>query len=324
MTFNSLVGQSELCHLEGHTLRERLYSTRARLVMLQRSESIESLISRMRSSGGNVDIGMARSILERKDEALPYLIEIVRNESYWKSNEVDGWAPLNAAHLLSVIGGREALDALMYATYNFTEEMDDWLTEDLPSVLAYFGPSAVDTLASALSDSKLEPFARNTVGRALRSIARKHENLRERTIGYFVNAISNEKDMLARTLMVDVLIEFKERDTLPLVRGLFSRNLLDRSTLQPQEVEDVYAGKYDHILHSDDADPMDLFRKDKPKWYSTSQGNAAMSEMKADAHLDEELGENVRGRKIGRNESCPCGSGKKYKKCCLIKERIRC
>ncbi|OZV12284.1 hypothetical protein CIW83_09295 [Tissierella sp. P1] len=21
-------------------------------------------------------------------------------------------------------------------------------------------------------------------------------------------------------------------------------------------------------------------------------------------------------RKIGRNESCPCGSGKKYKKCC--------
>ena len=23
--------------------------------------------------------------------------------------------------------------------------------------------------------------------------------------------------------------------------------------------------------------------------------------------------------KIGRNESCPCGSGKKYKKCCLNK-----
>ncbi len=24
-------------------------------------------------------------------------------------------------------------------------------------------------------------------------------------------------------------------------------------------------------------------------------------------------------RKIGRNEKCPCGSGKKYKKCCLNK-----
>jgi preprotein translocase subunit SecA len=28
----------------------------------------------------------------------------------------------------------------------------------------------------------------------------------------------------------------------------------------------------------------------------------------------------VKGKKIGRNEPCPCGSGKKYKKCCMNKE----
>ena len=28
------------------------------------------------------------------------------------------------------------------------------------------------------------------------------------------------------------------------------------------------------------------------------------------------------GPKIGRNDPCPCGSGKKYKKCCLLKEKI--
>ncbi|MBI9086513.1 MAG: SEC-C domain-containing protein [Desulfobacterales bacterium] len=28
----------------------------------------------------------------------------------------------------------------------------------------------------------------------------------------------------------------------------------------------------------------------------------------------------VRSRKIGRNDPCPCGSGKKYKKCCLGKK----
>ena len=26
-------------------------------------------------------------------------------------------------------------------------------------------------------------------------------------------------------------------------------------------------------------------------------------------------------KKIGRNAECPCGSGKKYKKCCLNKEK---
>jgi len=27
--------------------------------------------------------------------------------------------------------------------------------------------------------------------------------------------------------------------------------------------------------------------------------------------------------KIGRNSPCPCGSGKKYKKCCLDKEKTK-
>ena len=26
--------------------------------------------------------------------------------------------------------------------------------------------------------------------------------------------------------------------------------------------------------------------------------------------------------KIGRNDPCPCGSGKKYKRCCLVKPRL--
>jgi hypothetical protein len=25
--------------------------------------------------------------------------------------------------------------------------------------------------------------------------------------------------------------------------------------------------------------------------------------------------------KVGRNEACPCGSGRKYKRCCEVKER---
>jgi preprotein translocase subunit SecA len=31
----------------------------------------------------------------------------------------------------------------------------------------------------------------------------------------------------------------------------------------------------------------------------------------------------VRSDKVGRNEPCPCGSGKKYKKCCLLKEETQ-
>jgi hypothetical protein len=280
----------------------------------------------MIDSGGNVDIELAESILERKDEALPYLTSIARNDRYWRSEGVEGWAPINAIHLLAFIGGKEALDAVLYATYNHAEEMGDWLTEDLPSILAYFGPSAFEALVLALGESKLEPFARNSVGRALHSIVRKNENLRERTIVAFVNAITNEKDMLARTLLVDVLIEFKEREkTLPLVRELFKKDLLDRSALQPKEVEEVYAGAYDDTFHADDDDPMDLFRNDKSKWYSPPEQDVAGLETPRAAEPSGIIGPihtpETRKKKPGRNEPCPCGSGKKYKKCCLIKDR---
>ena len=30
-----------------------------------------------------------------------------------------------------------------------------------------------------------------------------------------------------------------------------------------------------------------------------------------------------RGKKVGRNDKCPCGSGKKYKYCCLLKLKER-
>lgn len=31
-----------------------------------------------------------------------------------------------------------------------------------------------------------------------------------------------------------------------------------------------------------------------------------------------------KGKKIGRNERCPCGSGKKWKKCCITTGRVQC
>ena len=31
----------------------------------------------------------------------------------------------------------------------------------------------------------------------------------------------------------------------------------------------------------------------------------------------------LRIKQVGRNEKCPCGSGKKYKKCCQLRDDVR-
>jgi hypothetical protein len=97
--------------------------------------------------------------------------------------------------------------------------------------------------------------------------------------------------------------------------------------------EDGLGGDYDGDDYEDDDAGDDDLGGDGPRKKSSSFGIVAED---GDADLDEELSEPedfgadpdpmddwaapeklTRGAPVGRNDPCPCGSGKKYKKCCL-------
>lgn len=57
----------------------------------------------------------------------------------------------------------------------------------------------------------------------------------------------------------------------------------------------------------------------KANWlYGLEEWEPLLSEERRKELYREQKSSNtvVKGKKIGRNDSCPCGSGKKYKKCC--------
>jgi len=59
---------------------------------------------------------------------------------------------------------------------------------------------------------------------------------------------------------------------------------------------------------------------ERKQTFVLSRGEAAQAT--AGGETEDGKGVTVRrdGKKVGRNDPCPCGSGKKYKKCCLPKE----
>ena len=60
----------------------------------------------------------------------------------------------------------------------------------------------------------------------------------------------------------------------------------------------------------------------EPDFY-TGDENTITTMMDADAEVKAEQGYEVHQRvKIGRNEPCPCGSGKKFKKCHLGRAKV--
>ena len=62
------------------------------------------------------------------------------------------------------------------------------------------------------------------------------------------------------------------------------------------------------------------------RWQELNKGTAKGSKTEAESESKDKATvkvPSVRSNKVGRNEPCACGSGKKYKKCCLLKEETQ-
>jgi hypothetical protein len=126
-------------------------------------------------------------------------------------------------------------------------------------------------------------------------------------------------------------------DLLPQIRGAFEAGSVDEFVISPADVEKIIHGEdpwadTDHPYLPDFVEPID----DIPTWirsFTYFADPSAMEEFEEDNDTDfdafddssllpptpewqQTASDYIPAPKIGRNEPCPCGSGKKYKKCC--------
>lgn len=89
-------------------------------------------------------------------------------------------------------------------------------------------------------------------------------------------------------------------------------DMLDR--IKKDTVEKLFAVQ---VAKEQEAKEMKMERK---QTFVMSRGEAMQ-----DRRTEDGKGVTIRreGKKVGRNDPCPCGSGKKYKRCCLPKEEAR-
>lgn len=93
---------------------------------------------------------------------------------------------------------------------------------------------------------------------------------------------------------------------------------IDESLVTPNPIEEMDENTEVSLLF----DKKKLYRNmvgAKAEWlYTLPQWDAIFSkDEQKELYLEEKKSGTIRkGAKIGRNDPCPCGSGKKYKKCC--------
>lgn len=235
-------------------------------------------------------------------EHIPELLRMLTDDDLiWAdSDSLDVWAPLHAWRVLGQLHAVEAIDILLDQLYRIDDENDDWIAEEFPDVLALIGPPSIPALASYLADRKNGLYARicatESLGRIGNAYSDAHSNCQEILSTQLQHYRQN--DPALNGFLIVYLAELHAVDALDIVQQAYRHNRVDLSILGDFEDAEIEFG----VRQRRSTPP--------PQYQWVFEGDEPPEVKEAPVHI---------GRKIGRNEPCPCGSGKKYKKCCLNK-----
>lgn len=271
------------------------------------------LIDILKTCGHDVPAGLPAEIVRRGEAALEPLSELLRDDALWNADEPSRFmAPLYAFHLLGGIGSTASAPLLIEVVK--TQDLGDYLTETAPSVFAALPPSVVAPLMDAARNAELDPYKRNAFAVGLFGIAARNPEHRPEVAAYFLRLLGDADDDLVSMLVDDAAriddVEVQTAIDIAFDEGraggfLVNRKSIDRIRREPPwtlppRLQDPIAHFFGPLLELA-----------KRNWDDDQRRKAERLDQAARPIPVPKRPD------VGRNDPCPCGSGKKYKKCCL-------
>lgn len=268
----------------------------------------EPLIMEMVSLGLEVPQELAKEIASR-DDAFYYFERILHDEKYWyQGGPGDAWTPYHAIHILPLIKTNDALELLLDTMRDKRDALGGWITESTPTLLAAFGESVIERLTEYVLDETLDLYVRGSVATALNVIAHQYPDRKDDIKSFISNLLENTNDQTFAAFLIDELLSFKDPNLLPQVRKAFEDGRIDTEVISRDDIDWVFNLPEEQQSYSKfKKNPLEHFSKDRINYLRKISYPESQTPLKA--------------KKIGRNDPCPCGSGKKYKKCCMKMEK---
>lgn len=272
---------------------------------------------------------------EHRDEMVPQFIEHIERLATATVDSVtdeDRDACLFVFHLLGEWCDPRAyrpLTRLLRADPTLLDlVLGDGLTECASRVIAGVFDGDLQPIFDVIEDASADDFARAQMIDALVIIAHADPDTRSAVVVYldaFFGLDVTKPDMLWGAwafAVADLGLEHLE----PQVRFAFETELVspDEATFeffQNQLRSAVANGVSDWFHRSRKTSPIEDAIDELSRWHCFSEaylkeGARRSDPLSALPHLFDEIFQRE-GPKVGRNDPCPCGSGKKFKKCCL-------
>jgi len=289
--------------------------------------------------------------LAGRADAVEPLRTWMRDGTRWReARDGEWWALYHAFTILSLTRRADLLDDLLQGYRYASKEDFDWIAEISPAAFAQFGEAAVEPLIQfvmaerecADEDSDVT-FIRSMLMTALTRIALENPGVQSRVAEFVCSRFSDleETDPSFLGLIIRHALLLDRERVLEPMRAAFERDAVDETIMGDYQetiaLFDSDEQRNDWEYHQDllkfyqpeeiaqrqarwkqEKEDEELWakRKDTEEILGRLGWNSAEEEIAAPVRYSvTESGSLIRDVKVGRNDPCPCGSDKKYKKC---------
>jgi uncharacterized protein YchJ len=306
---------------------------------------IAEILSQLERLDGPFPLEAVEEARSRREEITPHLLEILR-DTRARLSEVSederAMAPLWALYLLAEFRERRAYPLVVELFAGPREEVEklawDFIAQDLDRVLISVYDGDDRPIRRLVEDPEVGEWVRGAGIRTLAGLVALGLKERDDVAAYFRRLLMGPPEKPCTHFwneLVSCAADLHPGDSLEEIRRAFDLDLVDEGYVAFDEIEEEAQSSRQAVMEGlrleflsapieDAALEMEGRTKSEEDWEEAAQWQEEdeeedwHDEPRLDPSQAEALGGTVRreGPKVGRNDSCPCGSGKKYKKCC--------
>jgi uncharacterized protein DUF1186/SEC-C motif-containing protein len=294
-----------------------------------------------------------RQAVEKKDEIIPHLLKALERAAGAPEDflEADDDSYIYAMFLLAQFREKRAYPLIVKLASHTPELVDGLLgdipTEDLANVLASVSMGDTSLVVELARNSDAEEFARAAAIRSWLALVVSGDRLREEAMAYYKSLFEGgleDRNEVVWSELVDAANDLYPDEVYDHIKKAYDYGLVDEYIVDPEWVdEQIDLGKdavladlpeWNHLVEDvtvemgawfENREHGDEWDEDED-WYEEDEWDEDDEEDEWEAgrrRLSALNGNNFAPTEpyrapeiVGRNDPCPCGSGKKYKKCC--------
>jgi len=288
---------------------------------------IKEILSKLEYNTGSFPREAIKEAIQQKDKIIPELLAILKHATEnitFIEEHPDYMLHIYSMFLLSQFREKRAYPLIVnlfsHTETDFDQIAGDFVTEDLPRVLASVCHGDTTLIEQLIENREIDEWIRVSSLHALVVLVACSIKSRETVMDYYKTLFQGKLErepIYAWGSLVACCCDLGPDDVYEDIKRAYQDDLVESFFIGLEDVQQDLGKSWSELHKKLRNDRHNLLVDDTIRdmeWWACF--HLEKQNVKPKINISERQKEQRRRTKMGRNQPCSCGSGKKYKKCC--------